>query len=92
MREAMFEAGFPTFVPQPSKVIRRGKRGKFATKPFKLITFEYVDWMNCPVEECFSLKSLVPRRLEAVNDGHSDEDFIDGYNHHPDNLKVNKTC
>lgn len=91
-QKTLFSTDFTSSFSVPGRVTRRGKRGRFGSSPFKCVPFEYVDWMNYPVEEFFSLKGLVPRRLEAVIDGREGEDFVDGYNHHPANLRMNKEC
>lgn len=76
---------------------RRGGDGNYVIKPFQLLKFRTVDWMGKTLTDYFSLKFLVPQRIDS-------ERFIGwnrkvlpvnandvGYDHNQNNIRLNKS-
>lgn len=78
---------FNSQTPKFGQVVKRGKRGKFQISPYEKNNYEIVDWMRNPINEYFSKKKMVPRKMEMSTDA---KDFIDGYQHMFENIRFNK--
>lgn len=74
----------------PSYRLGRGKKGKFAIKPFKRRGSEFNDWMDQNVNYFFSYQNLVPISSTASGISQRGDKNHRGYNHSPSNVKLNK--